>query len=130
MNPDLYLHKTYNKFKDNNKKIIGLSTDIDSIIEFTDKSEKPDKLNIGDILFYVDKLIIITKNVNNINTNYIKLGNIANFDELSKIIHELSEDVSCNISFRTLEVDHNSDDYQEEPKDEPSGEETSEEPVE
>ena len=95
---------TYNKFEDyinNNRINIGLTYTIDADLEMNEESEKIDMLTVGDILLYKkNQIIIVTKNIENINTKFIKLGKIKEAENFVNTILNLEE---TNLTLSCLE---------------------------
>lgn len=94
----------YNKFEDyinNNRINIGLTYTIDADLEMNEESEKIDTLTVGDILLYKkNQIIIVTKNIENINTKFIKLGKIKEAENFVNTILNLEE---TNLTLSCLE---------------------------
>jgi hypothetical protein len=105
-NENLYSNLKTQQFINNNRQNIGIYTTLSGGIEYDLHSEKLEQIQLGDILLYKNQLIIASKNIKNINTHYIKLGNIQDFEELSTILNSLSAKKYV-ISFTALEIDHN-----------------------
>jgi hypothetical protein len=100
--PELFENLTFEDFHNNNKQKVGLTFKLNKSLELTNKSEKFDSLQLGDILLYNDnKIVIINKDTENINTNFIKLGNLTT--KLSEILFNLSEYNKFYISIKSLE---------------------------
>lgn len=106
-NQDLYNNLHIDNFINNNRKNIGIYTTLTGGIEYNLSTEKLDQINIGDILLYKNQLIIASKNSENINMHFIKLGNIKDFGELSTILNNMTDINNIVITLKTLEIDHN-----------------------
>jgi hypothetical protein len=109
LNPDLYEDVKLDSFT-NNKKTIGVCTTIETVLESNDKSEYISNLEIGDVLLYNDKLVIVSKNTININTNYIKIGVINDTDMLMTILDTLQNNAEYKLVLTASETLYNNED--------------------
>lgn len=109
LNPDLYEDVKLDSFT-NNKKTIGVCTTIETVLESNDKSEYISNLEIGDVLLYNDKLVIVSKNTININTNYIKIGVINDTDMLMTILDTLQNNTEYKLVLTASETLYNNED--------------------
>lgn len=102
----LFNHIEFTSFVNNNKIDIGYQVKLDNYdLTMPSKSEKIDKLEIGDILLYnTNTLLIINKNVDNVNQNFIRLGKINDIDKFIDFIN-YDFDLSWNMTLQSLEED-------------------------
>ena len=74
-------------FINNNRINIGIMFELENVLELDKTSENLEYLNAGDILLYEKtKLIIVSKTTKNINTNFIKIGEIEDTNKLTSIL--------------------------------------------
>lgn len=74
----------FSKFINNNREEVGLMFTLESPLTLPENTENPSKLEIGDVLLYgKDKLLIVTKNNENINQNFTRIGKFTDIRELN-----------------------------------------------
>ena len=88
-------------FINNNRINIGIMFELENVLELDKKSENLEYLNAGDILLYEKtKLIIVSKTTKNINTNFIKIGEIEDTNKLTSILTSIDNII---LSINSLE---------------------------
>ena len=88
-------------FINNNRINIGITFELENVLELDKKSENLEYLNAGDILLYEKtKLIIVSKTTKNINTNFIKIGEIEDTNKLTAILTSIDNII---LSINSLE---------------------------
>lgn len=74
----------FSKFINNNREEIGLMFTLESPLTLPENTENPSQLEIGDVLLYgKDKLLIVTKNNENINQNFTRIGKFNDIQEFN-----------------------------------------------
>lgn len=74
----------FSKFINNNREEVGLMFTLESPLTLPENTENPSELEIGDVLLYgKDKLLIVTKNNENINQNFTRIGKFNDIQEFN-----------------------------------------------
>lgn len=94
---------TFTSFINNNHEKVGLMYSLKRSLILPENSEKPQILNVGDVLLYgKDKIVIVTKSSENINQNFTRIGV---FDDIDLFNYFLTYDfeVSWDATLSSLE---------------------------
>lgn len=94
---------TFASFINNNREEVGLMYSLKYALELPENTENPEKLNVGDVLLYgKDKILIVTKESENINQNFTRLGKFTDIEEFNYFLN-YDFDISWDASLSSME---------------------------